>query len=133
MPYCGVHYLWFAFVCFVIGSHPPLLAHEEGEIINPLRPSNLHNPPQRPIVLGYFFSVPILHTREQLSRVFWSSVSYFNYCMACCRCVSGRSGIEQWAAVNIYADIYADGPCYPLWIFQEYKCLGGSGVEGGKL
>ena len=20
---CGVHYLWFAFVCFLIGSHPP--------------------------------------------------------------------------------------------------------------
>ena len=23
MPDCGVHYLWFAFVCFLIGSHPP--------------------------------------------------------------------------------------------------------------
>ena len=22
MPYCGVHYLWFAFVCFLIRSHP---------------------------------------------------------------------------------------------------------------
>ena len=24
MPDCGVHYLWFAFVCFLIRSHPPL-------------------------------------------------------------------------------------------------------------
>ena len=24
-PCCGVHYLWFAFVCFLIRSHPPLL------------------------------------------------------------------------------------------------------------
>ena len=23
MPDCGVHYLWFAFVCFLIRSHPP--------------------------------------------------------------------------------------------------------------
>ena len=23
MPYCGVHYLWFAFVCFLIRSHTP--------------------------------------------------------------------------------------------------------------
>ena len=23
MPDCGVHYLWFAFVCFFIRSHPP--------------------------------------------------------------------------------------------------------------
>ena len=23
MPYCGVQYLWFAFVCFLIKSHPP--------------------------------------------------------------------------------------------------------------
>ena len=22
MPDCGVHYLWFAFVCFLIRSHP---------------------------------------------------------------------------------------------------------------
>ena len=22
-PSCGVHYLWFAFVCFLIRSHPP--------------------------------------------------------------------------------------------------------------
>ena len=22
MLYCGVHYLWFAFVCFLIRSHP---------------------------------------------------------------------------------------------------------------
>ena len=25
MPDCGVHYLWFAFVCFLIRSHPPPL------------------------------------------------------------------------------------------------------------
>ena len=24
MPDCGVHYLWFAFVCFLIRSHPPV-------------------------------------------------------------------------------------------------------------
>ena len=24
MPDCGVHYLWFAFVCFLIRSHPPM-------------------------------------------------------------------------------------------------------------
>ena len=24
MPDCGVHYLWFAFVCFLIRSHPPI-------------------------------------------------------------------------------------------------------------
>ena len=24
MPGCGVHYLWFAFVCFLIRSHPPI-------------------------------------------------------------------------------------------------------------
>ena len=23
MPYCGVHYLWFPFVCFLIRSSPP--------------------------------------------------------------------------------------------------------------
>ena len=23
MPYCGVHYLWSAFVCFLVRSHPP--------------------------------------------------------------------------------------------------------------
>ena len=23
MPDCGVHYLWFAFACFLIRSHPP--------------------------------------------------------------------------------------------------------------
>ena len=23
MPYCGVHYLWFAFVCFLVRSPPP--------------------------------------------------------------------------------------------------------------
>ena len=23
MPYCGVHDLWFAFVCVLIGSQPP--------------------------------------------------------------------------------------------------------------
>ena len=27
MPDCGVHYLWFAFVCFLIRSPPPPLAH----------------------------------------------------------------------------------------------------------
>ena len=25
MPDCGVHYLWFAFVCFLIRSHPPIV------------------------------------------------------------------------------------------------------------
>ena len=27
MPDCGVHYLWFAFVCFLIRSHPPSWGH----------------------------------------------------------------------------------------------------------
>ena len=30
MPDCGVHYLWFAFVCFLIRSHPPFLVHTWG-------------------------------------------------------------------------------------------------------
>ena len=31
MPDCGVHYLWFAFVCFLIRSHPPWPALERAD------------------------------------------------------------------------------------------------------
>ena len=34
MPDCGVHYLWFAFVCFLIRSPPPLNAPPKGTSIN---------------------------------------------------------------------------------------------------
>ena len=32
MPDCGVHYLWFAFVCFLIRSHPPKYIFREPKV-----------------------------------------------------------------------------------------------------
>ena len=36
MPDCGVHYLWFAFVCFLIRSHPPFQTPQSSKVFEPI-------------------------------------------------------------------------------------------------
>ena len=39
--HCGVHYLWFAFVCFLIRSHPPppgAVPGQQGRFLPPSAP-----------------------------------------------------------------------------------------------
>ena len=67
MPDCGVHYLWFAFVCFLIRSHPPTYTPRKMRfLINCQSSVQTQNPRFGPLLCSYKVSVDSEYTSDPL-------------------------------------------------------------------